>query len=76
MVKLVIIDYESGNLRSVAKALESTGVRPLITGDPEELGGQLAALARRFAHFTVFGGCCGTDLRHIAAIARQLPIAA
>ncbi|UOM33341.1 homocysteine S-methyltransferase family protein [Acuticoccus sp. I52.16.1] len=48
----------------------------LDDGDPEELGGQLAALARRFAHFTVFGGCCGTDLRHIAAIARQLPIAA
>ena len=38
MVKLVVIDYQSGNLRSVAKALESTGVRPLITGDPEELG--------------------------------------
>ena len=37
MVKLVVIDYQSGNLRSVAKALESTGVRPLITGDPEEL---------------------------------------
>ena len=38
MVKLVVIDYQSGNLRSVAKVLESTGVRPLITSDPEELG--------------------------------------
>jgi glutamine amidotransferase len=38
LVKLVVIDYQSGNLRSVAKALESTGVRPLITGDPDELG--------------------------------------
>ena len=38
MTKLVVIDYQSGNLRSVAKALESTGVRPLITGDPDELG--------------------------------------
>ena len=37
MVKLVVIDYQSGNLRSVAKALESTGVRPLITGDPADL---------------------------------------
>ena len=37
MVKLVVIDYQSGNLRGVAKALESTGVRPLITGDPKEL---------------------------------------
>ena len=38
MVKLVVIDYQSGNLRSVAKALESTGVSPLITGDPKDLG--------------------------------------
>ena len=37
LVKLVVIDYQSGNLRSVAKALESTGVRPLITGDPADL---------------------------------------
>ncbi|WP_226579342.1 homocysteine S-methyltransferase family protein [Acuticoccus sediminis] len=48
----------------------------LDDGDPHELGGQMAELARRFPHFTVFGGCCGTDLRHIAAIARQLPVAA
>ena len=33
MVKLVVIDYQSGNLRSVAKALESAGISPLITGD-------------------------------------------
>ncbi|PKB82357.1 MAG: imidazole glycerol phosphate synthase subunit HisH [SAR202 cluster bacterium Io17-Chloro-G9] len=38
MPKLVVIDYESGNLRSVAKALETTGVRPLITGEPGEIG--------------------------------------
>ena len=37
MVKLVVIDYQSGNLRSVAKALESTGVHPVITSDPEDL---------------------------------------
>ncbi len=36
-IKLVVIDYESGNLRSVAKALESVGVSPLVTGDPAEL---------------------------------------
>ena len=34
---IVVIDYESGNLRSVAKALESLGVIPLITGDPDQL---------------------------------------
>jgi glutamine amidotransferase len=31
---IVVIDYQSGNLRSVAKALESVGVTPLVTGDP------------------------------------------
>ena len=34
---IVVIDYESGNLRSVAKALESFGVTPLVTGDPDLL---------------------------------------
>ena len=36
-IKLVVIDYESGNLRSVAKALESVGVRPIVTADQAEI---------------------------------------
>ncbi len=36
-MKLVVVDYESGNLRSVSRALESCGVAPLVTGDPQEL---------------------------------------
>jgi glutamine amidotransferase len=36
-IKVVVIDYESGNLRSVAKALESVGVSPLVTGQASEL---------------------------------------
>ena len=32
-MKVVVIDYESGNLRSVARALESHGVVPLVTDD-------------------------------------------
>ena len=36
-IKLVVIDYQSGNLRSVARALESVGVSPLVSGDPGEL---------------------------------------
>ena len=36
-MKLVVVDYESGNLRSVSRALESCGVSPLVTGDPKEL---------------------------------------
>ena len=31
---IVVIDYESGNLRSVAKALETAGVSPVVTSDP------------------------------------------
>ena len=44
----------------------------LEDGDPEELGGQLACLARRFPHVNVWGGCCGTDSRHIGQITRQV----
>ena len=36
-IKLVVIDYESGNLRSVAKALESIGVSPIVTGDASQI---------------------------------------
>ena len=38
-MKLVVIDYDSGNLRSVSRALESHGVTPLVTGDAAELDG-------------------------------------
>ena len=36
-MKLVVIDYESGNLRSVTRALESHGVTPAVTGDPLQI---------------------------------------
>lgn len=44
----------------------------LEDGDPEELGAQMASLARRFPHVNVWGGCCGTDSRHISQITRQV----
>jgi methionine synthase I (cobalamin-dependent) len=47
----------------------------LEDGDPEELGGQMANLARRFPHISVWGGCCGTDARHIGQITRQVSLA-
>jgi glutamine amidotransferase len=31
---IAILDYRAGNLRSVAKALEAVGARPVITDDP------------------------------------------
>ena len=36
-MKLVVVDYESGNLRSVSRALETCEVTPLVTGDPADL---------------------------------------
>jgi len=42
----------------------------LDSGDPAELGAQHAELKRRLPHLTVMGGCCGTDHRHVEAIAR------
>lgn len=42
----------------------------LDDGNPEELGAQNAGLAVLLPSLAVFGGCCGTDERHIAAIAQ------
>jgi homocysteine S-methyltransferase len=44
----------------------------LEEGDPEELGGQFADIARRFPHMNVFGGCCGTDREHLDQIAANV----
>ena len=35
--EIVVVNYGMGNLRSVAKALEKVGARPLVTSDPEAL---------------------------------------
>jgi S-methylmethionine-dependent homocysteine/selenocysteine methylase len=43
----------------------------LDAGDPQELAGQYAALRERWPWLNVFGGCCGTDHRHIEAIGRH-----
>ncbi len=40
----------------------------LDAGDPKELGGQYRDLLGRYPHLRIFGGCCGTDERHIACI--------
>jgi S-methylmethionine-dependent homocysteine/selenocysteine methylase len=41
----------------------------LDTGDPADLGAQYRALRERLPALELLGGCCGTDHRHIAAIA-------
>ena len=42
----------------------------LDDGNPEELGGQYHKLREQLPGLNVVGGCCGTDHRHVAAIAR------
>ena len=32
--EIVVVDYDAGNLRSVQRALEAVGQRPLVTSDP------------------------------------------
>lgn len=44
----------------------------LDDGDPAELGAQLANLRQSHPQLRVLGGCCGTDMRHIAEIAKHL----
>ncbi len=41
----------------------------LDDGDPTELAQQLSEIRRTFPHIMVLGGCCGTDMRHMARIA-------
>lgn len=44
----------------------------LDEGDPDDFGAGTAALRERLPAATVFGGCCGTDVRHVAAVWRRL----
>jgi homocysteine S-methyltransferase len=44
----------------------------LDAGNPIELGREYRALQGRLPALTVVGGCCGTDHRHVAAIAQAL----
>ena len=41
----------------------------LDDGNPADFGARVAELRRRHGRLTVFGGCCGTDHRHVEAIA-------
>ena len=41
----------------------------LDDGDPVELAVEYRALVTALPHLTILGGCCGTDHRHVSAIA-------
>jgi homocysteine S-methyltransferase len=44
----------------------------LDDGDANELAAQYGAISEAMPWLNVFGGCCGTDLRHISRIAEQV----
>lgn len=44
----------------------------LDAGDPVELGNQYLAIRAKCPWLNVFGGCCGSDLRHVTQIAHAL----
>jgi homocysteine S-methyltransferase len=41
----------------------------LVDGNPAEFGEQHRALLEVLPNLRVIGGCCGTDHRHVAAVA-------
>jgi homocysteine S-methyltransferase len=48
---------------------ELDAAEELDAGDPEDLAARYVALRDRLPRLTILGGCCGTDRRHVAAIA-------
>jgi homocysteine S-methyltransferase len=54
---------------SRASHAELDEAEALDDGDAAELAAQYAELIQSHPHLRVLGGCCGTDLRHIEAIA-------
>lgn len=44
----------------------------LVDGNPPELGAQMGALAKRYPHVDIWGGCCGTWDRHLGEIASHV----
>ena len=57
---------------SRASHAELDEAEELDRGDPRELGQDYAALRSALPGLRVVGGCCGTDLEHVAAIADAL----
>ncbi len=44
----------------------------LDEGNPIELAQQIGDIRQRFPHINIVGGCCGTDMRHLARIAKAV----
>jgi homocysteine S-methyltransferase len=64
-----------GGIRANASRLshvELDEATELDAGDPIELAAEYRELRRRLPSLRVFGGCCGTDIRHLREIAAVL----
>lgn len=64
-----------GGMRANASRLshaELDEATELDSGNPQELGADYARLVARIPGMRVLGGCCGTDHRHIDAIAEAV----
>lgn len=57
----------NASCKSHAELNDST---ELDIGNPDELGREVAALRSLLPKLNILGGCCGTDTRHIAAMAQ------
>jgi S-methylmethionine-dependent homocysteine/selenocysteine methylase len=61
-----------GGIRANASALSHAELDEMVVldeGDPVDLAHRYVALRDRLPRLQVVGGCCGTDHRHVAAIA-------
>ena len=52
--------------------IELCALGHLESGDPVDLGQHMGAIAERYPHLDIWGGCCGTWDTHLDAIARNV----
>jgi S-methylmethionine-dependent homocysteine/selenocysteine methylase len=67
-----------GGLRANASPLshdELDAAEALDSGDPQDLARRYVAVGRHLPALKILGGCCGTDQRHVAAIASAWRVA-
>jgi S-methylmethionine-dependent homocysteine/selenocysteine methylase len=58
-----------GNASRMSHA-ELDNATELDDGDPDQFGLECAHIRESIPHINVLGGCCGTDVRHIQAVAQ------
>ncbi len=66
------INWLRANASTLSHA-ELDEAEELDEGDPADLGARYATLSEKLPRLNVVGGCCGTDHRHVTAIAEAWP---